>query len=107
VAIFTRIALVRKYNAGLSFALFLPCPAALPGSLARQPCPAALPGSLAHLLFPATLPCSLARQPCPAALPANLAEKFASFFTAVGRMHAALHTFTRLAWQFSSSFTRN
>jgi hypothetical protein len=31
----------------------------LPGSLARQPCPAALPGSLAR---------SLARQPCPAAL---------------------------------------
>jgi hypothetical protein len=81
-------ALVRTYNAGLSFALLLlfllllflrtqseyciivqfhhafsilyhcmqPCPAALPGSLARQPCPAALPGSLA-------------RQPCPAVRP--------------------------------------
>jgi hypothetical protein len=47
-----------------------PCPAALPGSLARQPCPAALPGSLA-------------RQPCRPALPASLAEKFASCFTAV------------------------
>jgi hypothetical protein len=27
-----------------------PCPAVLPGSLARQPCPAALPGSLAEIL---------------------------------------------------------
>jgi hypothetical protein len=36
-----------------------PCPAALPGSLARQPCPAALPSSLA-------------RQPCPPALQKSL-----------------------------------
>jgi hypothetical protein len=42
-----------------------------------QHCPAALPGSLA-------------RQPCPAALPGSLAEKFASCFTAVGR-HACMH----------------
>jgi hypothetical protein len=78
-------ALVRTYNAGLSFALLFlflfllvrthyseycifvqfqhialnhcmhPCPAALPGSLARQLCPVALPGSLA-------------RHPCRAAL---------------------------------------
>jgi hypothetical protein len=41
-------------------------------TLVMQPCPAALPGSLAL-------------QHCQAALPASLAEKFASFFTAVGR----------------------
>jgi hypothetical protein len=74
-------ALVRTYNAGLSFALLILflffwlgsqtllkilhyCPI-LPCTFARQPCLAALPGSLA-------------RQPCPA----------------VGR-HAALHTFFR------------
>jgi hypothetical protein len=57
-----------------------PCPAALPGSLARQPCPAALPGSLARQPCPAALPASLARQPCPPALPASLAEKFAEKF---------------------------
>jgi hypothetical protein len=102
---------VRTYNAGLSFALFFfflgsasllkilhycpispsiqqpcpaalpgslarqPCLAALPGSLARQPCPAALPGSLARQLCPAALPGSLARQPCPAALPGRLARQ--------------------------------
>jgi hypothetical protein len=58
-----------------------PCPAAFPGSLARQTCPAALHGSLCL----AALPGSLACQPCQAALPASLAEKFASYFTAVGR----------------------
>jgi hypothetical protein len=60
-----------------------PCPAALPGSLARQPCPAALPGSLARQPCPPALPASLARQPCPPALPGSLA----SCFTAAG-MHA-------------------
>jgi hypothetical protein len=61
------------------------CPAALPGSLARQPCPAALPVSLAQQPCPAAFPDSLARQPCPVALPTSLAEKFASCFMAVGR----------------------
>jgi hypothetical protein len=40
------------------------CPAALPGSLARQPCPAALPVRLARQPCPAALPVSLDRQPC-------------------------------------------
>jgi hypothetical protein len=44
---------------------FQPCPAAFPGSLARQPSWAALPGSLARQPCPAALPGSLARQPCP------------------------------------------
>jgi hypothetical protein len=64
-----------------------PCLAALPqpcpGSLARQLCPAALPGSLARQPCPGNLvrqPCSaallgsLALQPCPTALPGSLAE---------------------------------
>jgi hypothetical protein len=94
-------ALVRTYNAGLSFALFFfflgsesllkilhycpissciqqPCPAApatLPGRLARQPCLAALPGSLARQPCPAALPGSFARPPCPAALPGRLAQQ--------------------------------
>jgi hypothetical protein len=46
-----------------------PCPAALPGSLARQPCPAALPGSIARQPCPAAMPGSLTRQPCPAVRP--------------------------------------
>jgi hypothetical protein len=52
-----------------------PCPAALPGSLARQPCPAALPGSIARQPCPAALPGSLARQPCSAALPGSLTRQ--------------------------------
>jgi hypothetical protein len=71
-----------------------PCPAALPGSLARQPGPAALPGSLAQ-------------QPCPPALPASLAEKFASCFTAVGRHACMQYCILLLGRQFSSSFPRN
>jgi hypothetical protein len=94
-------ALVRTYNAGLSFALLflflfllvqtllrilhfcsisayciapLHAPAALPGSIARQHCPAALPGSIARQPCPAALPGSLARQPCPASLQGSLAE---------------------------------
>jgi hypothetical protein len=50
-----------------------PCPAALPGSLARQPCPAALPGSLARQ---PSLPGSLAWQPCTAA---SLTRQFDQF----------------------------
>jgi hypothetical protein len=42
-----------------------PCPAALPGSLARQPCPADLPWQPCS----AALPGSLTRQPCPAVRP--------------------------------------
>jgi hypothetical protein len=102
-------ALVRTYNAGLSFALLFflgrthcsnfciivqfhhafsslarqPCLEALlqprPGSLARQPCPAALPGSLARQPCPSALPGSLDRQPCPAALPGSLARQFDQF----------------------------
>jgi hypothetical protein len=121
-------AFVRTYNAGLCFALLFflflgqntallsnftmlsayctiarqPCPAALPGSFARQPCleakyqiqlkilhyclhspcfqhiaplHAPLPCSLARQPFPAALPGSLARQPCPAALPGSLARQ--------------------------------
>jgi hypothetical protein len=82
-------ALVRTYNAGLSFALLLfffflfmlgsqtllkilhYCPIS-PCFQHISPLPAALPGSLA-------------RQPCPGALPASLGEKRASCFTAVGR----------------------
>jgi hypothetical protein len=56
-----------------------PCPAALPGSLARQPCPAALPGSLARQPCPAALPGSLARQPCLAALHGCLDQQFDQF----------------------------
>jgi hypothetical protein len=51
----------------------LHCPAALPGSLARQPCPAALPGSLARQPCPAALPGSLARQPEIAKIPTTVA----------------------------------
>jgi hypothetical protein len=90
-------ALVRTYNAGLSFALLLlllflgsqsllkilhfcpispciqqPCSAALLGSLARQPCTACVPGSLARQPFPAALPGSLALHACPAALTGSL-----------------------------------
>jgi hypothetical protein len=91
-------AIVRTYNAGLSFALLscsscghvnqnaalfsnftmlsAYCTIALPcRSLARQPCPAALPCSLALQPCPAALPGSLARQPCPAALPGSLARQ--------------------------------
>jgi hypothetical protein len=87
-------ALVRTYNAGLSFALLILflffwlgsqtllkilhyCPI-LPCTFARQPCLVALPGSLARQPCLVAFPGSLARQPCPA----------------VGR-HAALHTFFR------------
>jgi hypothetical protein len=41
-----------------------PCPAALPGSLARQPCPTALPDSLAQQPCPTSLPGNLALKPC-------------------------------------------
>jgi hypothetical protein len=106
-------ALVRTYNVGQSFALLLLflgrthcskyciivqfhhafsilhhcmhlCPAALPGSLARQSCPAVLPGSFARQPCPSDLPGRLARQPCsvafawqpcPVALPASLARQ--------------------------------
>jgi hypothetical protein len=98
--IFTRVALVRTYNAGLSFcccccscrpinqntALLFnftmlsayctialhPCHAPLPGSHSRQPFPAALRGSHSWQPCPAAIPGSLARQPFPAALPGNL-----------------------------------
>jgi hypothetical protein len=52
-----------------------PCPAALPGSLARHPCPASMPGILARHPCPASLPGILARHPCPASLPGNLVSK--------------------------------
>jgi hypothetical protein len=54
-----------------------PCPAVFPGSLSRQPCPVALNGSLAERVLHclAALPGSLSRQPCPEALPGSLARQ--------------------------------
>jgi hypothetical protein len=116
-------ALVRTYNAGLSFALLLlllflgsqsllkilhfcpispciqqPCTAGLPGSLARQPCPAALPGSLARQPCPAALPGSLARQPCPAVQPISTG------FDARARLLRSHHTV--LQWQVTKLHAR-
>jgi hypothetical protein len=121
---FTRAALVRTYNAGLSFALLLlfllflrthlskycifdkfhhASYYTIACTIAMQPCPAALPGSLARQPCPADLPGSLACQPCQAALPGSFARqpcrKVCKLF--YGRrpacMHAVLHTFTRPA----------
>jgi hypothetical protein len=125
---FTRAALVRTYNAGLSFALLLlfllflrthlskycifdqfhhASYYTIACTIAMQPCPAALPGSLARQTCPVALPASLARQPCPAALPASLAEKFASCFTVVGRHACMQYCILLLGRQFSSNFPRN
>jgi hypothetical protein len=106
-------ALVRMYNAGLSFALLFffflgsqtllkilhycpispcfqhiaPLHSALPGSLARQPCPAALPRRLAP-------------QPCPSASQKSL--------QAVGRHACSIaYLLLLLGRQFSSRFPRN
>jgi hypothetical protein len=90
---FLPASLVRKYNAGLSFALLLfllwrqeseycifvqfhyvlarqPYQAAMPGSLVRQPC-----SSCNFTMVLATLPGGFARQPCPAALPGSIARQ--------------------------------
>jgi hypothetical protein len=92
--IFTRVALVRTYNAGLAFALWLLLLLFLGRTRCSKYCiivqfhhafsilqhcmhlcPAVLPGSLARQPCPAALPGSLARQPCPAALPGSLARQ--------------------------------
>jgi hypothetical protein len=65
----------------------LACPAALPGSFARQPCPTALSCSLVRQLCPAALPGSLARQPCLAALPGRIYRLY------YGRMPACSITY--------------
>jgi hypothetical protein len=103
-------ALVRTYNASLSFALLLlflflgsqsllkilhfcpispciqqPCTAGLPGSLARPPCPAALPGRLA-------------RPPCPAVRPISTG------FDARARLLRSHHTV--LQWQVTKLHAR-
>jgi hypothetical protein len=119
-------ALVRTYNAGLSFALLFfldrthcsnvciivqfhhafsglarqPCPAALP----RQPCSAAaLPGSsLARQPCPAVL--LVARQPCPAALLVS-STNFDRIWCARSLAQQSLHC-TVLQWQVTKLHAR-
>jgi hypothetical protein len=71
----------------------MPCPAALPSSLAWQPCPPALPGSLALPVSLARRPClpalpaCIARQPCPAAFPGSLARQPCTSSLAPAALH--------------------